>query len=218
MVVGVCYSPWWTFAKLDGYVLAEVTSLLLVSRGRVSCCSLSSSLPWCCRLSARKLLLASRLCRLLSSSLAPWVAVEVVPGLVGVPRVSWLLWQFLGRPLGGLAVHPRFNGCPHCRSCTAVFAAFSGLRGARQVERFAACSFLTFTASSFPSWWVASEFFIALRSSRSRGLLRGGAYTDCAEQWSPGILSRPPPRKVGGRGASGVLVCVVTSWWGRVDP
>ena len=28
VVVGVCYSPWWTFAKLDGYVLAEVTSLL----------------------------------------------------------------------------------------------------------------------------------------------------------------------------------------------
>ena len=28
MVVGVCYSPWWTFEKLDGYLLAEVSSLL----------------------------------------------------------------------------------------------------------------------------------------------------------------------------------------------
>ena len=49
-----------------------------------------------------------------------------------------------------------------------------------------------FAARSFPSWRVASEFFSDLRSSRSRRLLRGGAYTDCAEQWSPWILSRSP--------------------------
>ena len=89
-------------------------------------------------MSVRKLLLASHLCWLLSSSFAPWVTVEVVPGLVGV---SWLLWLFLGRPLGGLAVHPGFTGFPHCRSCPAVFAAFSKLRSARQVESFVACSF-----------------------------------------------------------------------------
>ena len=40
--------------------------------------------------------------------------------------------------------------------------------------------------------------------ARSRRLLRGAAYTDCAEQWNPGILSGPRPRKVGGRGVSGV--------------
>ena len=33
---------------------------------------------------------------------------------------------------------------------------------------------------------------------------------DRAERWSPGILSRFLLRKVGGRGAGGVLVCVVT--------
>ena len=50
--------------------------------------------------------------------------------------------------------------------------------------------------------------FIALRSSRSRRLLRGGAYTDCVERWSPGILSRSLPRKVGGRGATETAWCV----------
>ena len=36
--------------------------------------------------------------------------------------------------------------------------------------------------------------FSDLRSSRSRRMPRGGAYADCAEQWSPGILgsSHPP--------------------------
>ena len=52
-----------------------------------------------------------------------------------------------------------------------------------------------------------SGVFIALRSSRSRRLPSGGAYTDCAEQWSPGILSRPPSRKVGGNEAGVCSVC-----------
>ena len=43
-----------------------------------------------------------------------------------------------------------------------------------------------------------SGVFFALRSPRSGRLLRGGAHTDCAEQWSPGIPSRPTLRKVGG--------------------
>ena len=38
--------------------------------------------------------------------------------------------------------------------------------------------------------------FIALRSSRSGRLPKRGAYTDCAEQWSPGILSSSLSRKV----------------------
>ena len=62
-----------------------------------------------------------------------------------------------------------------------------------------------------PGGWPRS--FSGLRSSRCRRLLRGGACTDCAEEWSLGILSRPLPRKVRGREASGVLVCVVSSRW-----
>ena len=53
-------------------------------------------------------------------------------------------------------------------------------------------------------------------------MLRGGAYTDCAERWIPGILSRPPPRRVGGRGASETVwcagVCGALLRWVRVDP
>ena len=51
---------------------------------------------------------------------------------------------------------------------------------------------------------------------------RGGAYADCAEQWSPGILSRPPPRRVGGRGATETVwcagVCGALLRCVRVDP
>ena len=94
-------------------------------------------------------------------------------------------WSSLVWPLADLALLWRFS----LFAGPAVFAAFSELRGARQVERFAACS-----------------------------LLRRGAYVDRAERWSPGILSRPPPRKVSGREASGVVVDVVSVRWKRVDP
>ena len=64
--------------------------------------------------------------------------------------------------------------------------------------------------------------FIALRSSRSRRLLRRGAHTDCAERWSPGILGSSPLGKVGGRGATETVwcagVCGALLRWVRVDP
>ena len=49
-----------------------------------------------------------------------------------------------------------------------------------------------FAASSLPSGGQLRSFS-DLRRSRSRRLLRGGACTDCAVQWSPGILSRSLP-------------------------
>ena len=51
--------------------------------------------------------------------------------------------------------------CLFPRGCVfwPFFAAFSELRGARQVERFAACSFRHLLPVVFPSWRVASEFF-----------------------------------------------------------
>ena len=50
------------------------------------------------------------------------------------------------------------------------------------------------------TWRVASEFLLLFATP------------------DPGSSAGLPPRKDGGRGASGVLVYVVTSWWGRVDP
>ena len=78
-------------------------------------------------------------------------SVGLLLGLVveAVGLVSSRFSVFAGlapRRLGTLGGVSRcFAGRP------AVFAVFSELRGTRQVERFAACS--------FPSWRVASEFF-----------------------------------------------------------
>ena len=96
-----------------------------------------------------------------------------------------------GSPQGVGELGYVFFQCPRLRAIVGRFAAFSVLRGVRQVERFAGCSF-DICRQSFSTWRASQEFSVALRISRSRRLLGGGAYTDCAEQWSPGILSRPP--------------------------
>ena len=83
------------------------------------------------------------------------------------------------------------------------FVAFSELRGARQMERFAACVFKHLPQVVFHPGGVASEFFWHSQLQIQEAAERR-AYRDCVEQWSPGILSGPPPRKVGGRGVSGV--------------
>ena len=56
---------------------------------------------------------------------------------------------------------------------------------------------LTFAASSSSPGRCLGVFLIFAAPE----LPRGGAYTYCTKQWSPGILSSPPPRKVGGREA-----------------
>ena len=94
--------------------------------------------------------------------------VFVVPGVcLRVPR----LWRFR-RFCRGLVFWP-------------FFAAFSYCSGARQVERFAACSFRHLPQVVFH---LAGSLavFPAFAAPRSRRLLRGGAYTDCAGSGAPG--------------------------------
>ena len=136
------------FAKLDGYVLAEVTWLLF-DVWVVFCWFLGegSRVAPCLPLSRGVSLVCAEVALGFPSLPASLVLVGALGGRRGC---SWSCWCS-SRFLASVAVSRTssrwtclfilvFNGFPHCRSCTAVFAAFSELRGVRQVERFAACS------------------------------------------------------------------------------
>ena len=91
-----------------------------------------------------------------------------------------------------------FSGSPWTSSIFSQFLYFGRFRG---IFHVAGCSpggeirgmyFRHLPQVVFhPGGWPRS--FSGVRSSRSRRLLRGEAYADCADQWRPGIISGPLP-------------------------
>ena len=115
---------------------------------------------------------------LIGASVAPG---PLVLGRAGLRRFS-LVFMYLGR------------FCGMFRSC-GVPARWRDLRHV----------VLTFAASSFPSWRVASEFFWSSQLLIQEAAERRGLHVDRAERWSNGILGRLSSLgKVGGREVSGV--------------
>ena len=99
------------------------------------------------------------------------------------PRFS-LVWPFadLALLVGFLAVSLGLPFSRHFPSC-GVPARWRDLRHV----------VLDICRKKFPILAGSLGVFSDLRSSRSRRMLRGGAYADCAEQWSPGILGSSLP-------------------------
>ena len=95
-------------------------------------------------LSAVAFVLLSR-CLFLALSLAPIAARGGLRSCVGTPRVR----RSCG--LSSRTSSTALSSISMWFGIIAVFAVFHVLRGARQVERFAACVFGAFAASCFPS-------------------------------------------------------------------
>ena len=124
---------WWTFSPLVGVSPCSFCRSLL-SLFPVVLAALLLFFSWLSRWFRGRPGRAAVLVSSVSATFVPGILSSGSSTLVFLPILTWL-------------------------RILAVFAAFSELRCARQVESFAECSFRHLPPVVFPSWRAASEFF-----------------------------------------------------------